>query len=170
MKADFLRLRDVAERLGASIHTVRHWVRLGLLPSVRPGRHRLVRSEDVQRFMMRNARGLTRRRVGYHCPPPRPFATHAPSMLASNLDSPVRKKIPRVPHNPQRPFLGPNFKKASKFPQLAWLKPWGSPGWSLGTAWRFSWNLHGIGPTDYFQFTCCRDTRILTDPCVIETT
>jgi excisionase family DNA binding protein len=31
--------------------TVRHWLRTGRLPSIKPGRHRLIRREDLERFL-----------------------------------------------------------------------------------------------------------------------
>lgn|GEM_PF-7063782 len=52
-----LTLLQVAARLGASIHTVRHWVKTGKLASTRPGRRRLVEEHELDRFLRRNARG-----------------------------------------------------------------------------------------------------------------
>lgn len=54
----FMTLREVAERLGESLHNVRHWVRDGRLPSTRPARHRLVSPDDLQAFLKRNRRGV----------------------------------------------------------------------------------------------------------------
>ena len=47
----FMLLSEVARDARASISSVRHWLRIGRLPSVRPGRRRLVRREDFERFM-----------------------------------------------------------------------------------------------------------------------
>jgi len=47
----FMLLSEVARDARASISTVRHWLRTGRLPSVRPGRRRLVRRQDFERFM-----------------------------------------------------------------------------------------------------------------------
>jgi len=58
----YLTAQAVADRLGVSIHTVRYWLRIGTLPSVRPGRWRLVREVDLERFLRRNARGESKRR------------------------------------------------------------------------------------------------------------
>lgn len=54
---DYMTLKRVAEELGASVHTVRHWVKTGALPSVRPGRLRLVERGQLRAFLARNARG-----------------------------------------------------------------------------------------------------------------
>jgi len=54
---NYLNLREVAQELGTSIHTVRHWVKTGRLPSIRPAKYRLVEREKLREFMRRNARG-----------------------------------------------------------------------------------------------------------------
>ncbi len=53
----YLTLKEVAEELGASLHSVRFWVKSGTLPSVRPGRLRLVERRHLLAFLGRNARG-----------------------------------------------------------------------------------------------------------------
>jgi excisionase family DNA binding protein len=53
----YLTLKEVAEELGASLHSVRFWVKSGTLPSVRPGRLRIVERSALRAFMQRNARG-----------------------------------------------------------------------------------------------------------------
>ena len=57
MSAEYLTLRDVASTLGVSVHSVRYWVRVGALPSVRPRRLRLVRKADLAIFLTQNERG-----------------------------------------------------------------------------------------------------------------
>jgi excisionase family DNA binding protein len=57
MPGGFIRLPIIAEYFGVPVSTVRHWVRSGRLPSVKPGRHRLVLREDFEQFRLRNARG-----------------------------------------------------------------------------------------------------------------
>jgi excisionase family DNA binding protein len=47
----FMLLIEVARDARASISTVRHWLRTKRLPSIRPGRRRLVRRQDFERFM-----------------------------------------------------------------------------------------------------------------------
>ena len=47
-----LLLEEVARELRAPISSVRHWIATGKLKSVRPGRRRLVRREDLDRFLM----------------------------------------------------------------------------------------------------------------------
>jgi excisionase family DNA binding protein len=47
----FMLLIEVARDARASISSVRHWLRTGRLQSVRPGRRRLVRRQDFERFM-----------------------------------------------------------------------------------------------------------------------
>lgn len=46
-----LLLVEVAEICRVPVGTVRHWIRLGRLPSMKPGRRRMVRSEDLQLFL-----------------------------------------------------------------------------------------------------------------------
>jgi excisionase family DNA binding protein len=50
-----LLLEEVAAEARASIHSVRLWIRLGKLASVRPGRRRLVHRDDLDRFLGRGA-------------------------------------------------------------------------------------------------------------------
>ncbi|HKO46262.1 MAG TPA: helix-turn-helix domain-containing protein [Polyangiaceae bacterium] len=54
---EFIKLPVVAEYFGVPVSTVRQWVRSGRLPSIKPGRHRLVRQQDFELFCTRNARG-----------------------------------------------------------------------------------------------------------------
>lgn len=58
---DYLLLSEVAEIARTSIDSVRGWLRSGRLPSVKPGRRRLVRREELERFLARD--GLTERRA-----------------------------------------------------------------------------------------------------------
>ena len=51
MVNSLLFLDEVAQETRASISTVRHWVSTGKLPSVRPGRRRMVRRADLERFV-----------------------------------------------------------------------------------------------------------------------
>ena len=56
MASEWMLLREVQELTrAASISTVRHWIATGRLPSVKPGRRRLVRRSDVERFLMSGA-------------------------------------------------------------------------------------------------------------------
>lgn len=55
---DFLILEEVAELTRAKLETVRTWVKLGRLSSIRPGRRRLVRRQDLEAFLAdANAKG-----------------------------------------------------------------------------------------------------------------
>jgi excisionase family DNA binding protein len=47
----YLLVTEVAELARASVDTVRGWLRSRRLPSVKPGRHRLVRRADFEAFM-----------------------------------------------------------------------------------------------------------------------
>ena len=47
----YLLVTEVAELARASVDTVRGWLRSRRLPSVKPGRHRLVRRVDFEAFM-----------------------------------------------------------------------------------------------------------------------
>jgi len=58
---DYLLLSEVAEITRTSIDSVRGWLRSGRLPSVKPGRRRLVRREELERFLARD--GLAERRA-----------------------------------------------------------------------------------------------------------
>jgi excisionase family DNA binding protein len=49
---EFLQLDEVADIARVSVSTVRHWIKAGRLPSLRPGRRRLVRREDFERFLI----------------------------------------------------------------------------------------------------------------------
>ncbi len=51
MPSEFLFLEEVAAETRATLSTVRHWIAVGKLPSVRPGRRRLVRRADLERFL-----------------------------------------------------------------------------------------------------------------------
>lgn len=57
---DYLLLSEVAEIARTSVDSVRSWVRSGRLRSVKPGRRRLIRREELERFLARD--GLTERR------------------------------------------------------------------------------------------------------------
>jgi excisionase family DNA binding protein len=48
---ELLFLEEVAERCRAPLSSVRHWVRTRKLPSIRPGRRRMVRRSDLERFL-----------------------------------------------------------------------------------------------------------------------
>lgn len=48
---EFMLLEEVATFLRVSTSTVRHWILVGKLPSVRPGRRRLVCRKDVLAFV-----------------------------------------------------------------------------------------------------------------------
>lgn len=48
----FLVLTEVAQECRAPLASVRRWISSGRLPSIRPGRRRLVRREDLDRFLL----------------------------------------------------------------------------------------------------------------------
>ena len=52
-----LRISEAAEIARASKDTVRYWVKTGKLPSVKPGRSRLIEASELAVFLRRNARG-----------------------------------------------------------------------------------------------------------------
>lgn len=58
---DYLLLSEVAEIARTSVDSVRSWVRSGRLRSVKPGRRRLIRRDELEKFLARD--GLTERRV-----------------------------------------------------------------------------------------------------------
>jgi excisionase family DNA binding protein len=51
MPSEFLFLEEVASEIRTPLSTVRYWVMIGKLPSIRPGRRRLVRRSDLERFL-----------------------------------------------------------------------------------------------------------------------
>lgn len=51
MPEQYLLLPEVAELARVSVSTVRHWIRVGRLPSVRPGRRRLVPRAALVRLL-----------------------------------------------------------------------------------------------------------------------
>lgn len=52
---ELLLLEEVARRCRAPLSSVRHWVRVGKLSSIRPGRRRLVRRSALERFLQLQA-------------------------------------------------------------------------------------------------------------------
>ncbi len=48
---ELLLVDEVAARCRTSVSTVRFWIQTGKLRSVRPGRRRLVRRGDLERFL-----------------------------------------------------------------------------------------------------------------------
>jgi excisionase family DNA binding protein len=48
---ELLLLDDVARRCRVPVSTVRYWILIGKLPSGRFGRRRLVRRDDLERFI-----------------------------------------------------------------------------------------------------------------------
>jgi excisionase family DNA binding protein len=48
---DLLILEEVAELTRARLETVRAWIKQGRLRSIRPGRRRLVRRQDLEAFL-----------------------------------------------------------------------------------------------------------------------
>jgi excisionase family DNA binding protein len=50
-----LLLEEVARELRVSVSTVRHWIAVGKLPSVRPGRRRMVRRLELEAFVAGDA-------------------------------------------------------------------------------------------------------------------
>lgn len=55
-REDLLFLEDVAAITRVSIETVRFWIKRGRLASIRPGRRRMVRREDLEAFLARPVR------------------------------------------------------------------------------------------------------------------
>jgi len=51
---DYLLLSEVAQIARTSVDSVRGWVRSGRLQSVKPGRRRLIRREELERFLGRD--------------------------------------------------------------------------------------------------------------------
>ncbi len=51
MPNELLFLEEVAVETRAALSTVRYWITTGKLPSLRPGRRRLVRRSDLERFL-----------------------------------------------------------------------------------------------------------------------
>ena len=51
MAEELLLLEEVARECRAPLSSVRHWIRTGRLQSIRPGRRRLVRRGELERFL-----------------------------------------------------------------------------------------------------------------------
>ena len=51
---EYLLLEEIAQISRTSVGSVRAWIRTGRLPSVKPGRRRLVRRSDLERFLARD--------------------------------------------------------------------------------------------------------------------
>lgn len=47
----YLLLDEVAQQARVSLDTVRYWIRIGKLESVRPGRRRMVAAETLRAFL-----------------------------------------------------------------------------------------------------------------------
>jgi len=56
MARTFLYLDEVARECRTSVSTVRHWIAVGRLRSVRPGRRLLVTRDDLESFIDASAR------------------------------------------------------------------------------------------------------------------
>jgi excisionase family DNA binding protein len=50
-RGDLLLVDEVADIARVSVETVRYWIKQGKLPSIRPGRRRLVRRQDLEAFL-----------------------------------------------------------------------------------------------------------------------
>jgi excisionase family DNA binding protein len=48
---DLLLLDEVAQIARVSVETVRYWIKQGKLRSIRPGRRRLIRRQDLETFL-----------------------------------------------------------------------------------------------------------------------
>jgi excisionase family DNA binding protein len=70
MPGIYLLLEEIAEETRTPLSTVRHWIAQGKLPSVRPGRRRLVKRADLDAFMA----------------PQEATQTHEPVMGPTDLD------------------------------------------------------------------------------------
>lgn len=57
---DLLLLEEVAKRCRAPLSSVRHWVRVGKLSSIRPGRRRLVSRNEIERFLREQSSASTK--------------------------------------------------------------------------------------------------------------
>ena len=74
MTSPFLLLTECADYARVAVSTIRHWITTGKLPSVRPGRRRMVRREDLDAFLA----GLSRSDRSSPSSPPEAI-TPAPS-------------------------------------------------------------------------------------------
>ena len=52
---DLLLLEEVATLARVSAETVRYWIKRGRLASIRPGRRRMIRREDLEAFLSGNS-------------------------------------------------------------------------------------------------------------------
>jgi excisionase family DNA binding protein len=59
---DLLLIEEVAEIARVSPETVRFWIKRRLLPSLRPGRRRLIRREALEAFLTQRASKSPNRR------------------------------------------------------------------------------------------------------------
>jgi excisionase family DNA binding protein len=50
-ESDFLHVEEIARVCRAPKSSVRHWISTGKLPSIKPGERRLVRRQDLDRFL-----------------------------------------------------------------------------------------------------------------------
>ncbi|MDD9939417.1 MAG: helix-turn-helix domain-containing protein [Myxococcales bacterium] len=51
MEREYLIVEEVADKCRAPVVSVRRWLQQGLIPSIKVGRRRLVRADDLTRFM-----------------------------------------------------------------------------------------------------------------------
>lgn len=59
---EYLLVPEVIAITRSSKGTVNHWIRTGRLPSTKPGRRRLIRREDLDRFLSAAASGASDRK------------------------------------------------------------------------------------------------------------
>lgn len=50
-RGDLLLVEEVAEIARVSVETVRYWIKQHKLPSIRPGRRRMIRREQLEVFL-----------------------------------------------------------------------------------------------------------------------
>jgi len=61
--SDLMLVGEVAAICRTNVSTVRFWIQTGKLPSLRPGRRRLVRRSDLESFLARSGELAQRNRA-----------------------------------------------------------------------------------------------------------
>ena len=94
MACTLLFLHEVAEITRVPLSSVRRWVATGRLPSLRPGRRRLVRAEDLAAMLRASERPARVERTSEHSSPPAATVAALIGQVDEDAASPAVEREP----------------------------------------------------------------------------